>query len=644
MADDKDNPAPDPWANIESGADAESGDGFSFSLDGIDADAPAADDGEAFSFTPADSPASADDDAFFALEGASGTDQSLNDAAGDEPVDVAGALPAGFSLDDPAEEVKDLAGDDQAFASEEIVGDWLSEAAPAAGEAESLSFGEAESPEAVSAFAADAPQEGAHESADDDPFSFVAADREGAGDLEHVETSLLGGSSSIDIGTGESGIVSSSDIIPVEEAAEEGFPGVDFGDAPGVDGGSIGEDVGDFAAPVADMDPTADWPEAAAEEQPADEFGFAAADDAVESLAVGAAAGAATAVAAAKPSRPVAKAKPQKQSGIGQMIGVVLGGLMALPITYAILIWGFQKDPFKLTKSLPKEVAFLLPAKFQPVARPAGGPKITGGPSLDDVANVPVPEPEMPKPESPPQSEPAADATESGLDTAEPADEPVADTKDDGDDLFVEEPKPAEPVVAAPPPQPPAPPPLDLSGLESAVAAASEALDAVVAVEDAADPSRKKLLVTWYKHLAKVGEELALLETVAADTGRPLDDLPDAVKTLYGKIAGTDALADDLKRLCRDWVTFRRRPADGVMLVAAFDESRKVGPYWSSSVSLEQADGSTKTVSVISRVEPKAQPGDRVAVIGVVFEDDVVWAADCRKLAAESSASVDDLF
>jgi len=86
--------------------------------------------------------------------------------------------------------------------------------------------------------------------------------------------------------------------------------------------------------------------------------------DAADMLAVGAAAAVA---APKKPARSASRPKPAKQGGLGQMIGVVLGGLMALPITYATLIWGFGKDPFKFTKNVPPDLAFLLPENSSPV-------------------------------------------------------------------------------------------------------------------------------------------------------------------------------------------------------------------------------------------------------------------------------------
>jgi hypothetical protein len=362
--------------------------------------------------------------------------------------------------------------------------------------------------------------------------------------------------------------------------------------------------------------------------EPAEEMGFD------EAVAVGAAAGAAVVAAAPKKSAPpMPKAKPPKQGGMGQMIGVVLGGLMALPITYAILVWGFGKDPFKFTKSVPPEFAFLLPAKFQPGFRGGGfsTPKIDRAKSLDDVPQSDTAVPHEQPADSTAEESPVEPEAMERLDSPI-----VEELKPDGGDLAVA-PEPAEEPSA---PSPPPPPPLDLSGVEAAIAAALDGIDTVAAT-DAADPARKKILVGWYKKLAKVGEELALLETIAADTGRPLAEPPEQVAELYGRIAASDSLVDDIKRLCRDWVSFRKRPADGVVLVAILDDVRKVGPYWCSTVSLEQTDGTMKQVSVISRMEPKAAAGDRAVASGVVFDDDVVWAADLRPLAA---AATEDLF
>lgn len=588
MADDKGNPAPDPWANIDSGQTEGADDGFSFSFDALEE--PAADaevPSGGFSLTT-------DDD--------------------DEP------LPADMFAAEPAAAPEAAASHDAASdlaAADDLAADWL--ASPPA------------STEPAADLADDLADELSPAVEDDDPFSFVAADR-GSTAESIAESSLVAGSSAIEIGTGQSGVTSESDIV-ADDTSVGNSGAFDFGEAD--DSLPAGAEPGPFdATAFAETEPVA-WP--AGDDEPGsgesgDEFGFGAvveeAEPAAESLAMGAAAGATAAVAtAAKKARAPAQAKPAKQGGLGQMIGVVLGGLMALPITYAILIWGFGKDPFKFTKSVPPDLAFLLPAKFQPGARPAGLPKLDRAPSLDDVAqSAPAEVPEVP-PAEPEPSEPGLEP-----EAAQPAAEP-------GDlaDLAAPERPATEPIAAAAAPEPA---PLDLSAVEQAVTAATEAIDAVAAVE-ADDPARKKMLVGWYKKLAKVGEELALLETVAADSGRPLAAAPDAVAGLYGRIADSEGLVEDLKRLCRDWVAFRKRPADGVLLVAMLDDVKKVGPYWCSTVSLEMADGSTKQVSVISRIEPQAAAGDRAVVAGVVFDDDVVWATDCRRLEAATTA---DLF
>lgn len=600
MAGDDDNPSPDPWADLEAGDGGVGNDGFSFSFDA--AEEPAAETPEsadAFSFS-LDEPA----EPFAAPESLAPPEL----VASEEPPP-------------PAPDVAAADGDDLAAA-------WLEspappvefDVAPAAEVAEPVessddgfSFDAVHEPEDEPfPLTADA-GEPAVPTGDDDLFSFVTGDQESAADVPAVDASLIGGSSSIEIGTGQSGIVSGSDIVPVDEPAPEQAGDFDFG--------AIAEES---AAESFDFGEAVPVEAAEGAEEPAEEAGFG------EALAVGAAAGAAVAAAAPKPSaRATPRAKPAKQGGLGQMIGVVLGGLMALPITYAILVWGFGKDPFKFTKSVPPEFAFLLPAKFQPGFRSGGMPKIDRAPSLDALP------PSDTAPTSDQPEEPSTDEMPTEPEAMEQLNSPVVEeTEPDLGDLAVTPEPPPEP--AAPPP----PPPLDLSGVEAAIAAALDDIE-TVSLTDATDPARKKLLVGWYKKLAKVGEELALLETVAADTGRPLTEPPKQVAELYSRIADSDSLVDDIKRLCRDWVSYRKRPADGVMLVAILDDVRKVGPYWCSTLSLEQTDGTMKQVSVISRMEPKAAAGDRAVVSGVVFDDDVVWAADLRPLA---SAATEDLF
>jgi cytoskeletal protein RodZ len=459
----------------------------------------------------------------------------------------------------------------------------------------------------------------------------------------------------------------SAEEFPFEDAAfDDASQGIHApaGDGDGQDGPDIGESfaAAEPAGGEFDQQPAASDPFATAfgdliieSEQPSAE---------VESGVLETAAQAAIPTAAAAASKPPRKASPKpvkkkaKQGGIGQMIGVVLGGLMALPITYAILVWGFQKDPFKLTKMVPPDVAFLLPQKFQPgFKRQATSlPMPTAGSSLDDLPTVPPAtdaaatgtEPAAPADGEPlvPEGDGGDAATADAVlaDVARSADKPPADDAGAADAALIDE-TAAEPAPASIPAPPPAPEPLDLSGLAAAVKTADSAVDALLAVEDPTDPLRRKLLVGWYKTLAKVGEELTMLETVAADTGRPLKQTPEALAALQGKIAGSRQLVDDLGTLGRMWLSSQKRPADGVVLLGTFGSTRKVGPYWYTLVSLPEAEGAAvREVSIISRSEPTASEGDRVVATGVLFSGEIVWAADCRRLEAAKPAAVEDLF
>ena len=196
-------------------------------------------------------------------------------------------------------------------------------------------------------------------------------------------------------------------------------------------------------------------------------------------------------------------------------------------------------------------------------------------------------------------------------------------------------PLPVEPIV----PAVPEPEPLDTSGLERAVAEASTALEAVQSVADPADPARKALLVEWYKQLVCVAEELAMLERVAADSGRPLAATPEVAAAHHHRILAAPERLDDLARLARNWLAYNRREGDGIVMPATFAGARQVGPYWYSRVSMAEAGGRSREVAVISRAEPAAAAGDAVLISGLVLDGDLLWAADMRSAAAQPAIS-----
>lgn len=614
--DDKDNSSSDPWAGIDAGGPAEPVEDFAFSLDDV---------GESV-VQPG-------------LEGladlAAATDIGLDAVAADEvveeplgtPLEVVeesifpmmpnvdgshAAVPAGvFSLDPPAD--LPAPADDDPFAALEPDTDLP-------GFADSDSGSEnTDATDTIGSWL----EEPVLDAVEDQPLAVFPGDDLHEQDADAAHSLIQ--SSGIQIGTGQSGIVSSSDVIPIDEWADTAAESVVDQPGDADQSGIVSEDealafqVPEFAAP--------EFEDAAFGE---DEIAGAAAG------AIVAAGAGLSADTARKPAAlPAAKKKPRapkpakSQGGIGQMIGIVLGGLMALPITYAILVWGFQRDPFKFAKMVPAEVAFLLPEKFQPgFKKPlasGSGPQLDRAASLDELPGVTAGGDAA---VAEPPAEPAA-ATE--LAAAEPAAEKPAVA-----DLFSEKPAPEEFAR----PAAPTPEPLDYSALEAAIDKAEESFAELAAVADPEDPARKKLLVGWYKNLAGVAEQLVMLETVAADSARPLEKIPEQMEAVYGGIVGNETTIDDLDTLSGMWLKSKKRPVDGAMLLATFNRTRQVGPYWSSLITISGPE--PRSVAIISRREPAAAAGDPVLVTGVLFDGDVLWATDCRRL--ETGAAAEDLF
>jgi hypothetical protein len=508
---------------------------------------------------------------------------------------------AGVTADDPAAaapvaDAEPAAADpaDAAAEADAAIGDWLSEAAD--GDAAASSVLEA------GAFAA------GEEAVDELP-------------------DFLAGESSVNIGTGMSGILSPSGIDAaaddVPEASAEGedpFAGfasepLDWGDPV-----STGDQGDGELTEHASADEAAETFDIASATTLAGVAAFTASDDGARPTA-------------GKAKRP-APARKKKPSVIGQLVGVVLGGALAIPITLAILIWGFGKDPFNLAPMLPESVAFLLPAKFRPAGAAGGLPQL---PSLDDIVGTSPgggegpadDEAALPSADDLPGTEPEPEPTDlAAIDSAPPAGEALMDLV-------------AEPVLSVPPPVavepvlPPAPEPLDLERLGAAIAEAQAAFEAVTAVDDPSDPVRRRLLAKWYRSLAGYAEELAAVERLAAETGRPFDAAVEQGEAIRADLADHPHLRAELSGLTRDWIAYAKRPSDGVVAAATFVLARRVGPYWRSQVSLAATEKlPARELVVLTRVEPAVAPGDEVLLVGLAVDDDVVWASDLRPAAA----------
>lgn len=615
----------DPWADLESD--------------------PPADQAEQFSFTFDDAPLDAELDATL--------DDALDPSASDEPVQQSFAEEPVVAGGTPEVPLLESATDDA------LVNAWLDDPAD-----------EPVAPAPLAVFAPDEP-------GDVDGLDGFDDESVSAFDPEAIE-----------IGTGHSGIESASEV------EGGGFVGEDSAASTEAAEAFFGA-VGEPESPEDEIVESVSFAESdaeASEEADIIDFGTAAAGVAAAAAASG---GRDDSVAiAASKSRPGGRAG--KRGGIGQLVGIVLGGLMAIPIVLGILIglmWMGWEDTAGIRTWLPKQAAFLLPPANRGATRAiAGGPDLSAAPSLDDLPTTPATEPApdsgaepaaelaavsadepaaapMPQddepaaPPMPQDPEGLATSTEPGSDgsvedelfaateptTSGPTGEPkpgdlamplatppslddVAALATPQEDVAVgSAPLPVEPIV----PAVPEPEPLDTSGLERAVAEASTALEAVQSVGDPADPARKALLVEWYKQLVRVAEELAMLERVAADSGRPLAATPEVAADHHQRILAAPERLDDLARLTRNWLAYDRREGDGIVMPATFAGTRQVGPYWYSRVSMAEAGGRSREVAVISRAEPAAAAGDAVLISGLVLDGDVLWAVDVRSAAAQ---------
>jgi hypothetical protein len=627
----------DPWADLESDASSDLTEGFAFSFD------------------------------------ENAVEARLDDALTTPPEDLRVVDPsAAAGMDDELEGMTEDALED--MVNEEGVGDFLSSAESSA-----------DDDDLVNAWLEDPASEPA--TGEQQLAVFSPDDSEDA--LGEADDRAAVDRSSIEIGTGDSGITVSSGIDE---------PGIDvLGLMSGTSdvSASLGEPSDAAWEPEQEGEPDRAWePDEEAAGSPAirNESPTEGADVIDFEMAAAAAAasgagGEAVSGDAASSGRPLVKVatKAARKRGLGQWVGVVLGGVLAIPITLGILIWGLKQDPLQITKHLPESLAFLLPAEFQkgPATRVVGGPDLSAAASLEDLPAVEVAitdagseQPlasEETATEEPAVSEPAAtaqavedvagdrvvDEPMTGADEAVTGVEPAAheaaaklaaaavDPDDVAsvpvpqpslDDLegLMPEAEPAMPVVEPVPQVPPVvavmpqPEPLDLSGVENAVADAMASLDAVNAAADPAGRGRTMALVEWYKQIARVAEEWAMLEHVAADSGRPLAEAPAAVAELYADIAARPELLDDLARLSRNWLAYAKRGGDGVVVPATFAETRQVGPYWYSRVSLVEAGGRTRELVVISRSEPAALAGDLILLTGLAMDGNVIWAADIR--------------
>ena len=370
---------------------------------------------------------------------------------------------------------------------------------------------------------------------------------------------------------------------------------------------------------------------------------------------------------------------PARRRGIGAVGSAMLGGLCALPLTYAILIWGFQRDPFQLAPLVPQAAAFLLPTALRPgtgiaVSSPAPAATLESRSVAPQLANdlespavalagpsghssaLEIPQ-EVVVDETPARaSEPAGVEKEVGLGAVVEegslraaagqdlplvvADLEAGEGKETGESSSTTI-APAAPANDHDLLNPPAGESQDpavgmaLAAVGRAKEKATETLQTLIEAPAQSGVERDRLRVRWYRALAEMAGSLAAYERTAVEAGRPSVEMPDVLSLLQNTTVSAGSIQQDLEELGCMWLTSTRRTSDGAVLAGTLEEVRPSGPYWRSRVCSTSPLG-TLAWSFISRDRPAADPGERVMVMGVILDDDMIWAAVCQSLRTGS--------
>jgi hypothetical protein len=521
-----------------------------------------------------------------------------------------------------------------------------------------------------------------------DPLAFTNAD-------DDPEASGVSHSSRVQIGTGQSGIVSPSDvgsaISPPEERSvrslgeerldqessdqesSEAEPGWPTGNRPSTDGDPRGEDE----------KPADEWGDIVAtmrDDVPSESVGFGAfvggtevVDPATadsyhgDSQGIGESQGEPIDVGALSAALPpfvpsgaivTSGSRPTRAGGgLGQLVGVVIGGMLAIPVTLAILLFGFQRDPLHLTPNVPDGLRFLLPSRFRSASVERRTDQPTGGPerlTLDQLPSSPATQSSSAEPTPEPSITPAP-ATQASLEgelaggTSVPTPASVDEAQLSAAGGLPSSPQPqsideVEIVVD------PVPVVVGGAGAEGGGESAGIDLAAVTAAIDAAkhatdtlgegtfggDPAaREQALVGWYRALSLVAIELASVERAAIESGRPSPEFIDRFSPLRARLA--TERHDDLELLGSMWLSSEKRPSDGAIVVATLEAVRPVGPWWGGRLAV--GGDAPHRLSFLARSAPTAQPGETVIVVGVLGDPGTIWAVDIGTLPAAGKAA-----
>lgn len=445
-------------------------------------------------------------------------------------------------------------------------------------------------------------------------------------DAPEGEDSGVSHTSKVLIGTGRSGIDAVSEFV--SEASSAGA-GPRFLDVVEDVAGAVPEDAGEDAAGSGDdADEWHDVADATRDPAASESVGFGAfltspeagdqsgAVDSCSGDSQGAAGSAApTLDFQPTPAGPRSERRRSSQpsAGLGQLVGVILGGVLAIPVTLAILLWGFQRDPLGVAAAFPEPLRFLLPRRVRGAQPSRSVPDRAPPGGLDAIAA----EASRLGPPSAASIVPAGgDGPIEVAGVDDPAIDPAPALAGVPDDPVVP-PTPGVLAVDAPPVDV-ARPRTDLTALDAAVARALGVTDSIDGTAGASDAA----LVAWYRDLAEAAREAAAAERKSMEAGLPAVEVVDRIDPLARRLLSANL--GRVEELGAMWLSSVRRPSDGVVLAATLDESRAVGPWWGGRLSVHAAE--PRSVTFLCSGSIRAEAGERLLVAGVLVDPATMWA------------------
>lgn len=315
-----------------------------------------------------------------------------------------------------------------------------------------------------------------------------------------------------------------------------------------------------------------------------------------------------------------------------EIVKVVAGGLLAVPLALMILLWlpgKWQRDPLQVGLAIGRVLPWIVPANCRP-------PKQSSGPEFQrDISQRPQRRPEA-APRSPtlrskPKSQADDMTNKNVLVVPPPADRGVANSKPDGKPASAattEEPSELPSIVSpAAATQPAA---NRVIGVRNAVRRTGKqlhaALETAVQANAAWDArtsqtpaSQTELIGQLYAAFARLGEVITYVDP--HDDG--VRETVGAVQSLLLSITMHPTKLAALGNGASQWLEKTDRDSDGILLFGTVKRVRLLGQLYDTELDL--AARKQQTVSIISRMDPNGiyRPADRILVLGAIVDDPI---------------------